>query len=61
MGGGPNSQQGRNRRYVKSYIGLERLAREEYVYGRIVENSNLFNADELKGAQEYISRLRGDR
>ncbi|MCM1056092.1 MAG: DUF6531 domain-containing protein [Firmicutes bacterium] len=42
----------------ESYMGLDRLAREEYVYGRIVENSSLFNAAELKMSQNYILNLR---
>jgi hypothetical protein len=41
-----------------TYIGFGPLAREEYVYSRILENSNLFNEAELKGAFKYISQLR---
>lgn len=40
-----------------SYIGLGSLAREKYVFNRIMENSNLFNEAELQGAFNYIERL----
>ncbi|URZ03832.1 zincin-like metallopeptidase toxin domain-containing protein [Clostridium felsineum] len=40
------------------YIGLGSLAREEYVYNRVIDNSYLFNDAELRGAFNYITRLR---
>lgn len=42
------------------YASLGRLAREEYVYNRIMDNSILFNEAELEGATKYIKRLRGE-
>ena len=43
----------------ENYVNLGMLAREEYVYSRIMENSGLFNDAELQGATKYIMRLRG--
>lgn len=42
----------------ENYINLGTLAREEYVYQRIVDSSVLFNEAELNGATKYISNLR---
>ena len=42
----------------ENYINLGSLNREEYVYQRIMENSNLFNAVELNAATNYINSLR---
>lgn len=42
----------------ENYANLGRLAREEYVYSRIMDNSNLFNTIELQGATDYIMNLR---
>lgn len=41
----------------ESYIGLGSLARESYVFNRIMENSYLFNESELQGAINYMERL----
>ena len=43
-----------------NYVSLGSLAREEYVYRRIMENSSLFNAAELETATNYITKLRGE-
>ena len=43
----------------ESYRRLDTLAREEFVYGRIMENSRLFNMKELQYAKDYIMKLRG--
>ncbi len=42
----------------KNYIELGRLAREEYVYSRIMDNHSLFNEAEIQSATKYIERLR---
>ena len=42
----------------ENYVSLGTLAREEYVYRRIMDNSTLFNEVELQGATKYINRLR---
>lgn len=42
----------------ENYVSLGTLAREEYVYRRIMDNSTLFNEAELQGATNYITRLR---
>ena len=42
----------------ENYVSLGTLAREEYVYSRIMDNSSLFNEAELQGATNYITRLR---
>ncbi|MBD5088438.1 MAG: hypothetical protein HDT30_06440, partial [Clostridiales bacterium] len=42
----------------ENYVNLGKLLREEYVYSRIMENSNLFNEAELQGARNYIMRVR---
>ncbi len=40
------------------YVSWGTLAREEYVYRRIIDNSTLFNEIELQGATDYINELR---
>ena len=42
----------------ENYVSLGTLAREEYVYRRIIDNSTLFNEIELQGATDYINELR---
>ena len=42
----------------ENYISFGTLAREEYVYSRIMENSRLFNEVEIQGATDYIMSLR---
>ncbi|MGN0386530.1 MAG: zincin-like metallopeptidase toxin domain-containing protein [Lachnospiraceae bacterium] len=42
----------------ENYASLGRLAREEYVYSRIMDSSSLFNEAELQGATNYITRIR---
>ena len=41
------------------YINLGKVAREEYVYERIMDNSSLFNEIELQNATDYITKVRG--
>lgn len=42
----------------ENYVSLGTLAREEYVYSRIMDNGSMFNEVELQGATNYITRLR---
>ena len=42
------------------YVALGSLAREEYVYKKIMDNSHLFNSNELSGATRYINSLRSN-
>lgn len=42
----------------ENYVSLGTLAREEYVYSRIMDNSSMFSEVELQGAANYITRLR---
>ncbi|MCI8485286.1 MAG: hypothetical protein HFH41_13260 [Lachnospiraceae bacterium] len=42
----------------ENYVNLGQLAREEYVYNRIMENSKLFNESEIAVSTVYIMKLR---